>query len=51
MLSEGKVEVVHGLNVGEIVIVDPVSSLSDGLPVRIAEDGPVSSNNGVKKQG
>jgi membrane fusion protein (multidrug efflux system) len=36
--KDGMVQIVHGLDVGEVVIVDPVSSLTDGLPVRVEQD-------------
>jgi membrane fusion protein (multidrug efflux system) len=32
---DGLVQVVHGVSVGDLVIVDPVSYLTDGLPVRL----------------
>jgi membrane fusion protein (multidrug efflux system) len=36
--KDGMVQVVYGLNVGEMVIVDPVSSLNDGVRVRIGSN-------------
>ena len=42
LVSQGRVEVVRGLNAGEVVVVEGGSSLREGSPVRTVGDPPAA---------